>query len=118
MINFLVQNWQVLVAGAAVIAAAVILIYNFFKQPKSAQLAKVQEWLLWAVTEAEKSFGAGTGILKLRYVYDLFLGRFPSLAKIVSFQAFSLLVDKALEKMKDALSNNKQIQAYVEERKE
>ncbi|MFR6482019.1 MAG: hypothetical protein ACLUPD_10785 [Anaerotignum faecicola] len=45
------------------------------------QREKVKEWLLLAVTEAEKELGSGTGQLKLRYVYDLFLRRFPAVAK-------------------------------------
>ena len=113
--NFLLNNWQVLVAIVAVVAIAGLALYNFATLPREAQLNKVKEWLLWAVVEAEKTFGSGTGILKLRYVYDLFLGRFPALVKVVSFEKFSVLVDSALDKMRDLLDNNEKIEAYVEE---
>ena len=52
--KFLVENWPAIIAIIAVIAAAASFIYNFVKLPHSAQIAKVKEWLLWAVAEAEK----------------------------------------------------------------
>ena len=39
-----------------------------------------KEWLLFAVTEAEKSLGGGTGELKLHVTYDAFIKRFPLLS--------------------------------------
>jgi hypothetical protein len=39
--------------------------------------------------------------------------RFPGVAKVISFEAFSLLVDKALEKFNSILNSNKQLQSYV-----
>jgi len=114
MIDFLVNNWYMLILAVAVIAVAAYAVYAFVKMPRSAQLSKVQEWLLWAVAEAEKQFGSGTGQLKLRYVYDMFVGRFPALASVITFEAFSLLVDKALEKFNNMLSSNKKLEAYVE----
>ena len=111
--NFLVDNWYMLIIAAIVIAVAIYLVKVFFQMPKSDQIAKVQEWLLYAVAEAEKQFGSGTGQLKLRYVYDSFVGRFPTIAKVISFEAFSLLVDKALEKFNTMINSNKKLQAYV-----
>ena len=118
LINFLIENWIIIVVAIAIIAVAIYCVYTFVKMPKSAQLSKLQEWLLWAVAEAEKQLGGGTGQLKLRYVYDMFIGRFPSLAKIISFEAFSLLVDKALEKFEHLLSTNKQVDEYIHENKQ
>ena len=67
----------------------------------------------WAVTEAEKELGGGTGKLKLRQVYDLFVTRFPWLAKIVSFELFSDMVDDALDEMREMLANNQAVKALV-----
>lgn len=111
--NFLIENWQLIIVAIAVIAVAIYLVYVFIKMPHSAQLAKLQEWLLWAVAEAEKALGSGTGQLKLRYVYDMFVGRFPALAKVISFEAFSLLVDKALQKFNELLSSNQKVDEYI-----
>lgn len=112
-INFLIDNWQLIIIAIAVIAVAIYLVYVFVKMPRSAQLSRLQEWLLYAVAEAEKELGSGTGQLKLRYVYDMFVGRFPSLSRLVSFEAFSLLVDKALDKFNELLTTNQKVDEYV-----
>ena len=117
-INLLLENWQIIVIAIAVIAVAIYFVYAFVKMPKNEQLSKLQEWLLWAVAEAEKQLGSGTGQLKLRYVYDMFIGRFPSLSKMISFEAFSLLVDRALEKFEQLLSTNKKVDEYIHENKQ
>ena len=116
--DFIINNWQLIIAAIAIISVVITSVYNFIKMPRSRALEQVQEWLLLAVAEAEKEFGSGTGQLKLRYVYDLFINRFPSLAKIISFEYFSQLVDKALEKFNNILSSNKQVQNYVNPVKE
>lgn len=84
-----------IVAFAALIVAA----YKIFG------IDKVKNWLLWACTQAEKIYGGGTGKLKLAYVYDIFVGKFPFLQAVIPFSVFSKLVDAALESMKSMLSN-------------
>ena len=111
--DFIVENWYILVGLLAIIAAVVVYIVRFFKQPTEKQLESIKEWLLWATTEAEKRFGSGTGKLKLRYVYDLFAETFPWLAKIISFETFSELVDSALGDMNNLLASNNAVQLYV-----
>lgn len=111
--DFIVENWYILVGLLAIIAAVVVYIVRFFKQPTEKQLESIKEWLLWATTEAEKRFGSGTGKLRLRYVYDLFAETFPWLAKIVSFETFSKLVDSALGDMNNLLASNNAVQLYV-----
>lgn len=113
MINFLIENWQLLIIAIAVVAVAIYLVYVFVKMPRNAQVSKLQEWLLWAVSQAEKSLGSGTGQLKLRYVYDMFIVRFPALSRVITFEAFCLLVDKALEKFNELLSSNKMVNDYI-----
>lgn len=113
--EFVINNWPVIFAGLVAAGAAVVFVYRFSGQRREQQLAKVREWLLWAVTEAEKDLGGGTGKLKLRQVYDLFVSRFPWLAKVVSFEKFSDLVDDALEEMRDMIKNNEAVKSHVEE---
>ena len=112
--EFIIENWPLIVAALAVIAAVVVAVARFVGLPTEKQLAKVKEWLLWAVTEAEKDLGGGTGKLKLQQVYDLFVQRFPWLAKAVSFELFSSLVDEALDEMREMLDNNQAVKAFVE----
>lgn len=111
--KFIIEYWYIIVGFAAVVAAAGITIYRYFGLPRGTQLKKVREWLLLAVTRAEKELGGGTGKLKLRTVYDAFLTKFPWLAPFVSFNRFSDLVDDALEEMKKMLEENKAVKALV-----
>ena len=113
--DFLINNWPVLVGLIAVIVVAVIAVKSYFGLPREEQIARVKEWLLWAVTKAEKELGGGTGQLKLRYVYDMFVTRFPTVSKFITFETFSNMVDQALEKMRHLLETNTQIEAYVKE---
>lgn len=112
--NFIIENWYIILAVIAVLALAVVLIYRFFKLPSATQLQKVREWLLYAVTEAEKELGGGTGKIKLRQVYDLFVTRFTWLAKIIDFDLFSSMVDDALVEMRKLLETNEAVKALVE----
>lgn len=111
--KFLIDNWYIILAALAVLAAAGIAVYRYFKLPSEEQLEKVRQWLLKAVTEAERELGGGTGQLKLRTVYDAFLTKFPWLAPVISFSTFSGLVDDALAEMRTMLEKNKAVQAYV-----
>lgn len=76
----------------------------------------MKEWLLYAVVEAEKKFGGGTGIVKLRSVYNLFVARFLWVAKVIPFTVFSSWVDEAPEKMREWLVENQVIANYVNNR--
>ena len=87
--EFIANNWYILVAAVAAVAVVIWFICKFFKLPRESQIAKVKEWLLFAVTQAEKEFGSGTGQLKLRYVYDMFVTKFPYLVQFISFETFS-----------------------------
>ena len=111
--KFIVENWFVIVAIAAVGGSIGYAIYSFAKMPSDKQLNKVREWLLYAVTKAEKELGAGTGKLKLRYVYDMFVARFEWLAKVITFDMFSMMVDEALEQMRTMLDSNEAVQKLI-----
>lgn len=89
-----------ILAGGAVAAA--------LNQRKSAK-----EWLLLAVTEAEKALGGGTGKLKLRQVYQQFITTFGLFAKFVRFETFEIWVSESLEQMKKMLESNKKVEEYV-----
>ena len=85
----------------------------FLKLSKERQKEIIIEWLLLAVVKAEKELGDGTGQLKLRFVYDLFIDKFRFISMLISFSQFSELVDQALDTMRDMLDSNKQIKDYV-----
>ena len=112
--NFLLENWFLIIVAVAILIVSGYTLYCFVKMPKDSQLKQLREWLLYAVAEAERELGSGTGQLKLRYVYDMFILRFGALAKIISFEAFSLMVDEALDKFKEMLANNTAVANYIE----
>lgn len=111
--DFILTNWWLIIVVIALIAMASYAIFVFVKMPTNAQLASVREWLLFAVTQAEKELGSGTGQLKLRYVYDMFILRFTNISKVISFEAFSQLVDEALYTFRNMLKDNKAVIDYV-----
>ena len=100
--NWILNNWYILLAVAAILGAAGIAVYRFLWLPRETQLAKVREWLLWAVTRAEQELGGGTGRLKLRLV------------RAVSFELFSDMVDDALDEMRKMLESNQAVKTLVE----
>lgn len=78
-----------------------------------------KNWLVWAVSEAEAIFGSKTGKLKLRYVYDMAVERYPAISKFIPFTLFGKLVDSALDIMRDMIEKNKSIaDAITDEIKE
>ena len=111
--KWLVDNWSLLVVILAVIVVATVYVKKFCNMPSQEQQKKVKEWLLYAVIQAEKEFQGGTGKIKLRYVYDLFVSKFPSLSTMISFETFSLWVDMALEEMRHLIETNEAVSAYI-----
>lgn len=103
--EWLASNWYVVVFIVACLVGIYIAITN--KQ-------RVLEWLKYSVSMAEKELGSGTGQLKLRQVYDMFIERFPAFSKIIPFSLFSKWVDDALEFLKEQLENNSKIKELVE----
>lgn len=116
--EFIKEYGVLIILAVIILALAAYFIIDFFKKPTSEQLKQVKEWLLFAVSEAEKAFGSGTGQLKLRYVYDQFLSKFPLITTLITFDKFSALVDEALEKMKELLATNTQIKSYIQGKEE
>lgn len=104
---------EVLIGIVISISFAVIAIYQFVKLSREQKIANIKEWLKYAVIEAEKALGGGTGQLKLRYVYDLAVSQFPWIVSFISFKQFSFFVDEALEWMRQQLELNKKIDFYV-----
>ena len=111
---FIKEYWFLIIVAIAVISAIAIKVYTWFKQPTSDQLKNVKEWLLYAVAKAERELGSGTGQLKLRYVYNMFVEKFPAIAIFITFEDFSKMVDEALDKFNELLKENTTINDYYE----
>lgn len=112
--KWIIDNWSLLVVLACMVVLAIVYVKKFVNMPTNEQLAKVREWLLYAVIQAEKELGAKTGQIKLRYVYDMFLSKFPALVSVITFEMFSQLVDQALEQMKHLMETNNNARYYIQ----
>jgi hypothetical protein len=106
VIEFLEQNG--IFIGASVILAALIA-YVSYKHPQ-----KIKEWLVFACAQAELSLGGGTGMLKLRLVYDMFISQFPIFSKLVSFATFQAWTEEALVTFKEWVKNNNSQELFGE----
>jgi len=113
VVEFVTNYWYVIVGLIAIVALVVARVKGFIKLPTDKQIERVKEWLKYAVTEAEKELGTGTGQAKLRLVFDMFIQRFPIFSKFITFQTFSDWVDIALEWLNKQLATNEKLVEYV-----
>lgn len=100
--------------GVTIAAIVLILFAIVFSAVYIIFKVGVKEWLKWAVATAESLLGGETGQLKLRYVYDMAVERFPALKWIVPFKVFAAWVDEALAWLNEQVQNNPAIKAYVQ----
>lgn len=111
---WLIENIDVIIGIVCLLSIGIFSIYKFIQLGKEQQLDKIQEWLLFAVTQAEKELGNNTGQLKLRMVYGQFIDKFRILAMLITFEEFSDMVDNALDIMRNMLSSNEAVKQLVE----
>ena len=112
-LNWIIENWYFILTALVMVGMAGAVFFNFFSRPSKEQVNAIKKWLLFAVMEAERQMGGGTGQLKLRNVYDMFVGKFPAAAMVISFDTFSSWVDEVLKQMREILEENQNIQKYV-----
>ena len=104
-LQWIAENWFVVVVVCLFLFGIIVAIMN--KQ-------QAKEWLKWCVTKAEQELGSGTGQIKLRQVYDMFIERYPMFSKFVPFSLFSKWVDDALIFLRDQLEKNAKVKELVE----
>ena len=115
--EWMVNNWYMIVIAAACVLMVAALVIGFFDLDRDAQIEKVKEWLKYAVLQAEKELKSGTGAAKLSMVYDMFVSRFGWLARVITFAQFSKLVDEALVWLRVQLEHNDNIKEIINEGK-
>ena len=114
VVNFIAENWFLIVFALVAIIFVTCSIIRFIHMPTAKQIENLMEWLKIAVVEAEKQFQSGTGQLKLRAVYESAVIAFPWIAKYMTFEKFSQLVDIALVWMREQIEKNEKIREYIE----
>lgn len=97
---------QIIILIVAVVVAIIVTILAL-------RFSSFRNWLVFAVSEAEKALGGGTGKLKLRYAYNIAIKYFPTLTKMIPFGVFSSMVDTALETMRLMIDTNKAISDVI-----
>lgn len=115
--EWLLNNWYVVLGLVAVLVGIGFAVYKFAGLPTQDQILKIKKWMLYAVTLAERELGEKTGELKLRMVWDMFIARFPLVAKVISFDTFKFWVDNALDEMKELLDTNEAVKNIVDKNK-
>lgn len=114
MMDWIIGNWYLIVAAVTMIFLCIKGAVWFVKLPSATKVQNLKEWLKYAVVEAEKELGSGTGQLKLRLVYNMAVDKFKWIPDVVSFETFSQWVDESLVWMKEQLESNKNVKALVE----
>ena len=99
VINQETIQFGILILGAAfiILLEVVRLIGTIKTNTKEENLKMIKSWLLSVIVNAEKVYGGKTGKVKLSYVYGLFIEKFPKLARVISFETFSAIVDEVLK---------------------
>lgn len=111
LINFLIANWDSVLLILVVIAA---IIYICFRGGKSV----VFKMLYAMVTEAEKTYGGGTGSLKLATVIENLYPKLPIVVRLfVTANTLQNWVETVLTEAKSIWEKNSEIAAYIEENK-
>lgn len=82
-------------------------IYLAAAKPK-----KIKEWLIIACAQAESALGSGTGMLKLRFVYDMFVKQYPIVSQLISFKKFQEMTEESLATLKDWLEKNPKVDLF------
>lgn len=112
--EFLRDNWYMIIIFLCLAVGVGIAIWRFCLLSDEEKYAQVRGWLLQAVILAEQEYGSGTGKMKLSAVYDAFCSALPWIARALPFEKFSAYVDDALAEAKALLAQNKDIAALAE----
>jgi hypothetical protein len=106
----------VVIAIVAFMAGVLVgyFCHSFFSSSKTEKIAQIKEILLYLVAMAEKELGGGTGNLKLAKVYNEFTSEYPDLAKVITYEQFTELVDEVLIKFENLLRDNAKAKQLIE----
>ena len=113
VLTFIATYWFELLIGCILLGAIGTSIYKFSKLPIDKKYSRIRAWLLYAVTQAEKDWGSGTGPIKLSQVYNMFVARYPFIKTFISLETFDALVDSALKEMRELLKKEEVVAAVA-----
>ena len=103
MIDFIVANWDILLACLVIVAFIAFLLVR----GKKDIIFKI---LYSLVNEAEEIFGSGTGKLKFAYVMEKAYALLPAMVRLViTYKTFERWIENAVAKMKEDLAEKAEI---------
>lgn len=109
MLNFILSNWD---SVLMVIILIVAIVYLIFKGEKGV----VFKMLFALVTEAEKTYGGGTGSLKLAKVIESIYPKLPAIIKMfLTAGTLEKWVNTVLDEAKKTWEKNSKLAAYIED---
>lgn len=107
MIDFLTSNWD----SVLVVILFLLLIVYLIKRGATKQ---VNEILFYLVTEAEATFGSGTGELKYAAVVAWLYEKLPTIIKILfTEKQIDNLIENAVSRMKEYLATNEKAKLLI-----
>ena len=107
VINFIINYWDIIIAVIAIVAG---IVFAIFKGNKSV----VMKMLDCLVTEAEKEYGSGTGVLKLTSVIEKVYPKLPAIIKaFITSETLIKWIETALKTAKEKWDTNIKIQSYI-----
>lgn len=107
-----------IVVVALLVVMVTISVVRFARDVKdnkvtAKDIEDLKQWLMYAVTIAQKEFGKDTGELKLYKVWDMATDKFPWITSLVSFETFREWVDDAKEKVIELSKDNEAIADFI-----
>ncbi|MBE6784125.1 MAG: hypothetical protein E7536_08970 [Ruminococcaceae bacterium] len=103
IVNFIINHWSDILL---VIIAVASLVYAIYKK----DLTLVRKQLFALVTEAEREYGGGTGVLKLASVITAIYPRLPALLKMfVTEKQLTKITEDVLTEAKKKWDSNKKL---------
>jgi len=101
MLDFIYNNIIVIFVIAIIIIALCLLIYNNRK-------GIISKAALYAVAKAEQAWGSKTGKIKFAEVYAYLKNKYPVVTFFISEKKLSDIIEKALQTLKEVLSERKE----------
>lgn len=107
MIEFIINNWADILVVVVFVGVLAFLLFR----GKKRIVAKI---LYALVTEAEKTYGSGTGSVKLAYVMEKAYNALPGVIRaFLTYDSMKELIEHALEDAKIKWSKEAGVEAYL-----
>ena len=112
--ELILANYKLILGLIALVIVIGFSIYKFLTQPTSKQKEQIKKFILILVIEVEATLGSETGKVKLSYVFNEQVAKFPHL-RFIAFSTIEMLIEEALDEMRHLLETNPKVAEIVKE---